>query len=289
MVEVEVRGEIREAAGCKGCHMLPHPDAGDADIGTEYCFLTGHRDGATYGVTGIKDKRDQGGNEPGDWQYSKNSSDHNEYRGIAGDAGKGLNDYPHTTTGYCTGCHGAFQAGYLKADTTRTGQKDDNDNWILHPSSWPIDPTIKNEFAYAFNAGGTGNGTYDPNVPVARLALNPTEPDSSLDISNSGEVIFGKDMVICLSCHVAHGSQYPDMLRWDMEDMVVGTTGPGQGKGCFKCHTDKDNPSYYTADTGMHCYNCHTMHDSQNGIPVANSGPNAHLLKEDSPPSCPHE
>ena len=273
--------------GCAGCHLEPHPDV-DADAGDEYCFLRGHKVGDGYGVTGIKDKDENEAEDgsDGDWQYSKSSSDHNEYRGIVGNGGKGLLDYPYTTTGYCTGCHGVFQRGEEDPPNSEIwlGQKDNNNDWILHPSSWPIDPTIKNEFADAFNAGGTGKGTYDPNVPVARpntSTFDWTAPDSS--------VYLGEDMVMCLSCHVAHGSQYPDLLRWDYKDMIVGTSGDGQGEGCFKCHTDKDNSNYYTADTGMHCYDCHTMHNSQDGEPVANSGPNAHLLKEDPPPSCPHE
>jgi len=48
------------------------------------------------------------------------------------------------------------------------------------------------------------------------------------------------DMVICLSCHRAHASDQPDMLRWDYNLMIVDRTGPAAGTGCFKCHTDKD-------------------------------------------------
>jgi len=44
---------------------------------------------------------------------------------------------------------------------------------------------------------------------------------------------------MCLSCHVAHGSPYADMLRWDYGTMVAGGGGSG---GCFTCHTQKKNP-----------------------------------------------
>ncbi|MBA1340540.1 MAG: hypothetical protein C5S40_00135 [ANME-2 cluster archaeon] len=242
-----------EPTGCAGCHREPHPDA-DSLIttpGDEYCFLTGHSDGKDLGVTGIKDKKDKDGSD-GDWQYSKSSSDHNEYRGIAGDDGSGLKSiggYPHTTTGYCTGCHGKFHSE----------QKNAGGDWIRHPSDWviPLETDITKKFYDAFGSGGTDTGTYDPDVPVARA--NPT--------SISSEVNLGSDMVMCLSCHVAHGSQYSDMLRWKYDDMIVGTQGVGKEKGCFKCHTDKDdNEAYLTAGGGKRCYNCHTMHDSQDNV-----------------------
>lgn len=46
-------------------------------------------------------------------------------------------------------------------------------------------------------------------------------------------------MVFCLSCHRAHGSPYPDMLRFDYSEMQAGGGG-ATGTGCFKCHSAKD-------------------------------------------------
>ncbi|MDL1963926.1 MAG: hypothetical protein LWW98_06255 [Deltaproteobacteria bacterium] len=279
-------GEIKEGAGCKACHLVPHPDDTDTP-GDKYCFLRGgcEDSGVTgKGVTGIKDKKDKDGNEAedgsdGDWQYSKSSSDHNEYRGIAGDVGKGFTDYPHTTTGYCTGCHGKFHS-----------EQKSGEDWIRHPSDWviPLETDINKKFGDAFDSNGTGKGIYDPDLPVARPNIGTfgwTAPDSS--------VYLGEDMVMCLSCHVAHGSQYSDMLRWDYDDMIVGTTGAGQGKGCFKCHTDKDGFD----SAGQHCGECHTIHDTLNGDPVTptadsegrSDGAYPHLLNTDSPkPTKPH-
>ncbi|NOR60144.1 MAG: hypothetical protein GQ469_05880, partial [Methanosarcinales archaeon] len=72
---------------------------------------------------------------------------------------------------------------------------------------------------------------YDPEVPVARPDLEAIEETGLL-----GE----GDMVMCLSCHRAHGSPYPDALRWDYTKMVAGDAGNWAGTGCFKCHADKD-------------------------------------------------
>jgi predicted CXXCH cytochrome family protein len=47
-------------------------------------------------------------------------------------------------------------------------------------------------------------------------------------------------IVLCLSCHRAHGSAHDDLLRWDYAGMQAGTTGAEAGSGCFICHTTKD-------------------------------------------------
>lgn len=45
---------------------------------------------------------------------------------------------------------------------------------------------------------------------------------------------------MCLSCHRVHGSEYPDILRWDYSKMIAGDPGDEEGNGCFVCHTTKD-------------------------------------------------
>ena len=71
--------------------------------------------------------------------------------------------------------------------------------------------------------------TYDPLAPVARPDLTGWTGPSPLVNEGGTEQ---KDMVMCLSCHRAHGSPYPDMLRWDYDALVA-------GKGCYTCHTAK--------------------------------------------------
>jgi predicted CXXCH cytochrome family protein len=63
--------------------------------------------------------------------------------------------------------------------------------------------------------------TFDPEVPVGR-------PDFTGWTGPSSTVTPGTDLANCLSCHRAHGSPYPKMLRWDMTDR----TG-----ACATCHT----------------------------------------------------
>ena len=71
--------------------------------------------------------------------------------------------------------------------------------------------------------------SYNPVVPVARPSLTAV----------SSTVTPGTDMVMCLSCHVPHGSPNDDLLRWDYNGMVAGGGGD-DGTGCFVCHTEKD-------------------------------------------------
>ena len=105
-------------------------------------------------------------------------------------------------------CHGDFHG------------QETGGSWLGHPA----DTVLPAEGEYASYT------SYDPTVPVARPVLTGV----------SATVTPGTDMVMCLSCHVAHGSPYNDMLRWDYNDMTTGTTGAGAGNGCFKCHTEKD-------------------------------------------------
>jgi predicted CXXCH cytochrome family protein len=72
---------------------------------------------------------------------------------------------------------------------------------------------------------------YDPNAPIARTNL--TVADNSVVAPGSGT-----DVVACLSCHVAHGSDYAGMLRFDYATMIAGSGE--NGTGCFVCHTTKD-------------------------------------------------
>ena len=201
--------------GCQGCHLAPEHHAPRQTAGTPaleangyFRFLSGHFTG--YGVEGIEDD---------DWQYITSESNHNEYLGKVAShtesaaTGGFINVGGNTMTAYCTGCHGNF---HIQHDAPA------NANWIRHPSDAVLPST--GEYAYYT--------TYDPNVPVAR-------PDLTT-IANTNLVANNSDMVMCLSCHRAHGSPYDDMLRWKYDGMIAGGGGD-DGTGCFVCHTAKDH------------------------------------------------
>ncbi len=192
--------------GCEKCHLNPkhhandghaYPDGGlvtTADQGW-YRFLSGHNTGEGHGVAGYED---------GDWQKSVSSNDHNEYLGnqFSGFSGFVLG---HTTTAYCTGCHGIFHTNQGTASP-----------WLRHPSDAIL--PISGEYA--------SYTTYDPLVPVARPNLD--EPSST--------VTPGTDMVMCLSCHRSHASPYFKMMRWDYKSSNLSDAL----SGCNVCHTSKN-------------------------------------------------
>jgi hypothetical protein len=207
-------GAVELDTGCQGCHLNPRhhapQQANQSDPALEangyFRFLSGHMSGDGYGVEGIEDS---------DWQYTVAAADHNEYLGeeiSLTSAGGFTNILENTMTAYCTGCHGNFHT-----------QLDTNSDWIRHPSDAVIPSTAGSEYA-AYTV-------YDPIAPVAR-------PDLTT-IGAAGTVVPGTDMVMCLSCHRAHGSPNDDMLRWDYSGMVAGGGG-ADGTGCFVCHTAKD-------------------------------------------------
>jgi len=179
------------------------------DTDAPYRYLDGHKGGQGMSVTAIGDD---------DWEYTASFFDHNEYLGVdvGGKKRGGFKNAGATMTGYCTGCHGEFHKQVSRG------------SWVRHPS----DAVIPNsgEFANSFDLPFYV-GLYDPAIPVAKETIGVY---SGLGIADP-LVRKGKDMVMCLSCHKAHGSPYPDMLRWDPVDMTSGNPD----NGCIKCHTEK--------------------------------------------------
>lgn len=203
--------------GCTGCHMVDdnrqngfhHANDGDPNTLQPvvdfpwYRFLKGHATTNLYGVKGIEDP---------DWQATKSSSDHNEYLGKPRPGGntRRLKLIEYTMTAFCGGCHKNFHVQQEVGDGP----------WIRHPSD-SILPSDKEEY--------TKYNTFDPMVPVARQTL--TTVSSSVKSGEDG------DLVMCLSCHQPHASPFPDILRWNYDDMRVGS---GNTNGCFICHTQKN-------------------------------------------------
>ena len=197
-------------SGCEGCHLaVKHHKSGSTTEGIAdeedgwFRFCSGHMTGGGHGVEGIEDD---------DWQYTNSSTDHNEYLGNDANVttAAAFNLLGNTVTAYCCGCHGGFHV------------QDGSGSWIRHPS----DAVIPDSGEYAAYT------TYSPEAPVARSSLTTV----------SSTVTPGTDMVMCLSCHRAHGSPYPDMLRWDYGTQLAGGGGGGaDNTGCFTCHTTKDD------------------------------------------------
>ena len=186
--------------GCQGCHVETshHVDNG------WYRFLKGHYEAGTVRyVAGLEDA---------DWEQTTNATKHNYYKGTTDGYAGALLGATHTITSFCSGCHYDFHGWFVGLPNEGTGYASP---WMRHPTDIALPQTDE------YNGYDPVN-SYSVEAPVAWLEpANPTRAGA---------------VVMCLSCHRAHGSPYPSMLRWDYNTMVAGGGGSG---GCFTCHTQK--------------------------------------------------
>ncbi len=177
-------------------------ETGQGDtVGKSYRFL--------YKVHGAEDS---------DWEATLGATDHNEYKGAiygASHSSPQTWDSINTISEFCAECHGDFHLGGSSGIGSATP-------WLRHPT----DIVLPDSGEYSVYTA------YSTEAPVARQSIPAGTTQAS------GTVTPDTDIVMCLSCHRAHASLYPDILRWDYSTMVSGGGGSG---GCFTCHTLKDN------------------------------------------------
>ena len=212
-------------AGTTGCH-------GDPTINGTYPSIKGahHGDDSVIdGSTVAKSYRFLKGvlgNEDSDWEYQPTATAHNQYYGI--DRADDTTNDGSTISGLCARCHPDFHhRGGTNQDPNAgvsyyTGQF--SSPWMRHPTDFDMGNTAAGSEYRGY--GGTGNA-YVVAAPVA-----------SSDVSTVlSSVTFNDDTIVtCVSCHRAHGTKYPDLLRWDYSQITAGGGGSG---GCFECHTTK--------------------------------------------------
>ncbi|MGV1100606.1 cytochrome c3 family protein [Thiovibrio sp. JS02] len=229
-----VNSDNLTCAGTNGCHGVRYSISGPTGLqalgGAHHNNVDGRCDSATTvgnsyrflrGVKGYENQVDK-------WQNTSAAS-HNEYYGTSAPlelscSTRHCHEQPdsvsppsNTISGFCGTCHGNFHTlSDNGEDGIGTGSVSP---FIRHPN----DIVIKNSGEYQ------NYTTYDPTVPVGRTIV----PENA-----SASVTPGTDVVTCLSCHMAHASPYPDMLRWDYTEMQAGTAATG---GCFVCHSLKND------------------------------------------------
>jgi predicted CXXCH cytochrome family protein len=215
-------------AGTYGCHGN-HTDASSlaAIEGTHHNNASGQINTAnTLGnsyrfLAGIK------GFEDSTYNWGETQASHNEYVGINNTSVERDDDTTDaaayatanqrdTISFLCAECHGHFHA---RIDNDATF----GNPWVRHPT----DITLPNTGEYASYNPDDSN-LYNLDVPVARTSA-PT--------GSSNSVSPGTDIVMCLSCHRAHGSDQPDLLRFVYNQ---DSGGGGAHDGCFVCHTEKN-------------------------------------------------
>jgi predicted CXXCH cytochrome family protein len=128
----------------------------------------------------------------------------------------------NSMSGFCSTCHGNFHSAG-GGDYVNNGV---SGAFLRHPSDYVI-PNSGEYAAYT---------TYDLSAPVARPSITGLT-------GSSATVTPGTDLVMCLSCHEAHGTANDYLLRFDYTTMTAGFYGgvaaAQTAGGCLACHTTK--------------------------------------------------
>ncbi|MCK5194070.1 MAG: hypothetical protein KAQ71_09690, partial [Desulfobulbaceae bacterium] len=218
-------------AGCHGVRRATDTDTfGIGIAGTHHKNVNGQLNDATWPYESYRFLHQVKGLESSDWEENATAENHNEYFATSSPLQLDCATRCHTVSGmvisrsgtisgYCATCHSQFHT--LSYDGFEGIGSTINSPFLRHPTDVSL-PATGEYAAYT---------EYDLDAPVGRLTVPAT---------SSSVVTPGSDAVMCLSCHVAHASNYPDMLRWDYDAMIAGNAGAAAGTGCFSCHTTKD-------------------------------------------------
>jgi predicted CXXCH cytochrome family protein len=178
--------------GCRGCHITVRHHAQDAPSGT----LTRRENGYYRFLSGHS--AGMGLSETGcegieDPNWEQlGQGGHNRYKGSLD------NNDPTCIDWVCLGCHPQFHS-------------DQGAPWVRHPTEILLPNTGEYAKYDCISA-------YKCDVPVGFLSPEAPSRDTAV--------------VMCLSCHRAHGSPYRSMLRWDYDNLQ-------DGQGCLACHSAK--------------------------------------------------
>ena len=165
------------------------------------------------------------GTEDPDYEFNPDTTHHNGY--YAADLnGNGTLD-PASINYLCGECHGKFHSDTYNGTYASP--------WLRHPTDYDMNHVSSKEYGnypnvslFSGKLGVAAKGDYFADVPVG----NTQGAVLSKVLQGPGDAI-----VLCLSCHRAHGSPYPDLLRWDYSACQAGN--PSAQCGCLACHTSK--------------------------------------------------
>ncbi len=232
-------------AGTNGCH-------GDHTNADDFGDIRGAHHGDDSNINGntvassFRFLKGIMGTEAADWELAVSAANHNGYRGADRIAANSTTtgSLDATTISYlCAECHGLFHSGTGEIITGDDPTTASNNPWLRHPSDFALGNAGPVEYADYANADGA---LYTAG-PLAYNYIAPLASVTGAAVSDPLAAGAGvNDIVMCLSCHRAHGSAHDDLLRWDYNDiatggeMVAGTSTAFDNKGCFACHTTKD-------------------------------------------------
>jgi len=186
-------------AGTYGCHgSRTESDQLDAMKGAHHTDDAAPLTGGTSVGKSYRFLKGILGKEDTNWEQDNTNTSHNEYKGGSG--------FPssETISSLCGQCHGDFHS---------SGGVGSSSPWLRHPTDKVLN----------FSGEYANYKIYSMTAPVARPS-----PDS---VSVTTAVTPGTDIIMCLSCHRAHGSPNYKMIRWNNKANMT---------GCVVCHTSKN-------------------------------------------------
>ncbi|MBU2521212.1 MAG: hypothetical protein KKD50_03165 [Proteobacteria bacterium] len=188
-----------ETASIKDAHHTDDSTIDGNSTGTSYRFLKG--------VLGLENTNTA-------WR-NVSSTDHNEYKGVDGPGTTSSTTTPAngTISGLCGECHGYYH-GTAATETGGTSSP-----WLRHPT----------DFSLPSSGEYTNYTTYSIVTPVART--NVSAVSSTVNPGGTTD-----DIVMCLSCHGAHATNYYKLMRWDYANSSLLTALTG----CAVCHASKN-------------------------------------------------
>ncbi len=170
------------------------------------------------------------------WNWAETASSHNEYYGRADTSAERDDDATSTYANsdtmsyFCAQCHGFFHSKVVASGASIQSP------WVRHPTDIVL-PNSGEFDDYNSDNGDNTEGDYSIEVPVARGAVSTNAQGSTNTVIAGDSTTRDGAIVMCLTCHRAHGSPEDDMLRFAYTNMVVGNSNT---TGCFTCHTDKN-------------------------------------------------
>jgi predicted CXXCH cytochrome family protein len=194
-------GNRKEENSYKALYGAHHTDDSALDgtsVGKSYRFLSG--------ITGT---------EHDDWEYLASPDRHNGYKGDPG------HNSLNTISYLCGQCHARFHPNANLGGSKEVGHAY-NSAWRKHPA----------DIAFSTVHGGYAGSEYQEYVLYNLIA-----PVAYLEPQGTEKAVDANSIVMCLSCHRAHSSPFPDILRWEYNNnaSTIGNTG----FGCIVCHTRK--------------------------------------------------
>jgi len=210
--------------GCHGRFDANNPDLNDpikAILGAHHKNIL--RTNGTAPPTGVWDSYrflwGIEGTESPDYEYNASTTNHNGYYAST------TPDDPHSINYLCGECHGRFHSNTYNGTYASP--------WLRHPTDFDMNSLSDPQYSNYPNVkifygklGVTATGDYFADVPVGN-----TQGAVLSNVAGAGNAI-----VLCLSCHRAHGSPYSSILRWNYK---AWPGVPDDQNGCLACHTNK--------------------------------------------------